>query len=118
MNYILISPHQVGVTSTLRNLTSILNPILYAGSDPKLKALLRQLLCGLDEHSVTGIVYLSIHYSLKKFYLLESGVNDPLLISMVLKGWPSEYKPLSFVVMQADSQYTFHEFKVALPNFE
>ena len=48
----------------------------------------------------------------------ESGVSDPLLIAMVLKGLPVEYKPFSVVVMQSEKNYTFHEFKVALRDFE
>ena len=48
----------------------------------------------------------------------ESGVSDALLISMVLKGLPIEYKPFSVVVMQSDKDYTFSEFKEALRNFE
>ena len=48
----------------------------------------------------------------------EPGVTDAMLISMVLKGLPSEYKQFSVVVMQSDKVYTFQEFKVALRNFE
>ena len=48
----------------------------------------------------------------------ESGVSDALLISMVLKGLPLEYKPFSVVIMQSDKDYTFSEFKEALRNFE
>ena len=48
----------------------------------------------------------------------ESGVSDASLISMVLKGLPKDYKPFSVVIMQSDKQYSFHEFKIALRNFE
>ena len=48
----------------------------------------------------------------------ESGVSDPLLIAMVLKGLPVEYKPFSVVVLQSDKNYSFHEFKVSLRDFE
>ena len=37
---------------------------------------------------------------------------------MVLKGLPIEYKPFSVVILQAEKDYTFHEFKVALRDFE
>ena len=45
-------------------------------------------------------------------------VSDGLLIAMVLKGLPSEYKPFEVVVTQNDTSQTFPKFKVALRNFE
>ena len=40
----LINPYILDVTSTLRNLTSIVNPLLYAGTDPKFKSVFRAYL--------------------------------------------------------------------------
>ena len=37
----------------------------------------------------------------------ESGISDSLLISMCLKGLPSEYKPFSVVVIQSEKQYIY-----------
>jgi len=45
-------------------------------------------------------------------------ISDSLLIAMVLKGLPSEYKTLCTVVTQKDKELTFAEFKVALRSFE
>ena len=41
-------------------------------------------------------------------------VTDSLLIAMVLKGLPEEYKPFVVVVTQRDKKQTFSEFKVML----
>jgi len=48
----------------------------------------------------------------------EETISDGLLISMVLKGLPDEYKSFVVVITQSDKQMTFTEFKVALRNFE
>ena len=45
-------------------------------------------------------------------------VSDGLLIAMVLKGLPFEYKPFVVVVTQNDTSQTFPKFKVALRHFE
>ena len=45
-------------------------------------------------------------------------VSDGLLVSMVLKGLTSEYKPFEVVVTQSEKDMTLLEFKVALRNFE
>ena len=45
-------------------------------------------------------------------------ISDSLLIAMVLKGLPTEFKPFSTVVTQKDKDQTFSEFKVALRSFE
>ena len=45
-------------------------------------------------------------------------ISDGLLISMVLKGLPAEYKPFVVVITQNDKEFTFTEFKVALRSFE
>ena len=45
-------------------------------------------------------------------------VTDSLLIAMVLKGLPEEYKPFFVVVTQRDKEQKFSEFKVALRSFE
>ena len=45
-------------------------------------------------------------------------ISDGLLIAMLLKGLPAEYKPFVVVITQNEKQMTFTEFKVALRNFE
>ena len=45
-------------------------------------------------------------------------ISDGLLISMVLKGLPRNYKTFSTVVIQREKQMTFSEFKTALRNYE
>jgi hypothetical protein len=45
-------------------------------------------------------------------------ISDSLLIAMILKGLPFEFKPFSTVVTQKDKAHTFSEFKVALRSFE
>ena len=47
----------------------------------------------------------------------EETISDSLLIAMVLKGLPCEFKPF-VVVMNEKGKITFNEFKVALRNFE
>ena len=45
-------------------------------------------------------------------------VTDSLLIAMVLKGLPEEYRPFVVVITQSEKEQTFGEFKVALRSFE
>ena len=45
-------------------------------------------------------------------------ISDSLLVAMVLKGLPVEYKTFSTVVAQKDKIMSFSEFKVALRSFE
>ena len=45
-------------------------------------------------------------------------VSDGLLIAMVLKGLPKEYKAFIVIVMQNEKTQTFQKFKVSLRNFE
>lgn len=45
-------------------------------------------------------------------------VSDNLLIAMVLKGLPENYKPFVVVVTRSDKQQTFSEFNAALHSFE
>ena len=45
-------------------------------------------------------------------------VSDSLLIAMVLKGLPIEYKTFSAIVSQRDDKIQFQEFKVALRSYE
>ena len=45
-------------------------------------------------------------------------VTDSLLIAMVLKGLPKEYKPFALVVTQSDKEQKISEFKVSLRSFE
>ena len=46
-------------------------------------------------------------------------VSDSLLIAMVLKGLPPEYKTFATIVTQKDEKdHKFSDFKVALRSFE
>ena len=48
-------------------------------------------------------------------------VSDILLIAMVLKGLPEDYKPFSAIVLQHDEKedkMKFQEFKVALKSYK
>ena len=45
-------------------------------------------------------------------------VTDRLLIAMVLKGLPEEYKPFVVVITQSDKEQKFSEFKVELQSFK
>ena len=45
-------------------------------------------------------------------------LTDSLLIAMVLKGLPEEYKSFVVVTTQSEKQQTFREFKVDLRSFE
>jgi len=45
-------------------------------------------------------------------------ISDSLVIAMILKGLPTEYKTLCTVITQKDKELTFAEFKVALRSFE
>ena len=44
--------------------------------------------------------------------------SNGLLIAIVLKGLPADYKPFATVVTQSPSTTTFQEFKVSLRNYE
>ena len=48
----------------------------------------------------------------------EEVICDGLLIAMVLKGLPRNYKTFSTVAIQREKQMTFSEFKTALRNYE
>ena len=55
------------------------------------------------------------------YSLLEScneKVSEGLMMAMVMKGLPPEFKPFTAVILQKDDTLTFQEFKVALRNFE
>ena len=45
-------------------------------------------------------------------------VSDSLLVAMVIKGLPAEYKPFTTVVTQKDKAISFSEFKVSLRSYE
>ena len=45
-------------------------------------------------------------------------ISDQLLIAMILKGLPQDYKTFTTVVTQRDTPMNFTEFKVAIRNFE
>ena len=48
----------------------------------------------------------------------EETISDGLLVAMVLKGLPENFKTFSTVITQREAQITFAEFKTALRNFE
>lgn len=48
----------------------------------------------------------------------DESVSDALLIAMVLKGLPSNYKTFSAIVVQREKQMTFAELKVSLRSYE
>ena len=45
-------------------------------------------------------------------------ISDGLLVAMVMKGLPENFKTFSTVISQRQTQITFSEFKTALRNFE
>jgi len=45
-------------------------------------------------------------------------ISDGLLIAVVLKALPAEYKPFVVVITQSEKQMSFTEFRVALRDFE
>ena len=45
-------------------------------------------------------------------------ISDSLLVAMVLKGLPMEFKPFVTVITQREKALTFAEFKVSLRSFE
>ena len=45
-------------------------------------------------------------------------ISDSLLIAMILKGLPTEFKPFTTVITQKDKSLNFSEFKVALRSYE
>ena len=48
----------------------------------------------------------------------DEAVSDALLIAMMLKGLPSNFKTFAAIVVQRDKQMTFAEFEVALRSYE
>ena len=45
-------------------------------------------------------------------------LEDSMIVALVMKGLPREYKPFVVVMMQSDRTMSFSEFKVALRSFE
>ena len=45
-------------------------------------------------------------------------ISDSLLVAMVMKGLPKEFRPFNIVLTQSEKEVTFAEFKVALRSFE
>ena len=92
----------------------------YAGKGkPRIISLYTALtsLCKLPLESITDYVIKAENTATALRNAGET-VSDGLLIAMVLKGLPSEYKPFEVVVTQNDTSQTFPKFKVALRNFE
>ncbi len=71
----------------------------------------------MDDESVTDYM---IRAETASMSLKTAGetISDSLLIAMVLKGLPTEFKPFSTIGTQKDKDQTFSEFKVALRSFE
>ena len=48
----------------------------------------------------------------------KENVSDSLLVAMILKGLPDEYKSFAAVTTQPDTIQNFQKFKQVLQNFE
>ena len=49
---------------------------------------------------------------------MNTRIHDGLLVAMVMKGLPENFKTFSTVISQRQTQIAFSEFKTALHNFE
>jgi hypothetical protein len=92
----------------------------YAGrGKPRIIALYTELtsLRKLPSESITDYV-IKAEKAATALRNAEETISDGLLIAMVLKGLPAEYKPFVVVITQNDKTLTFTDFKVALRSFE
>ena len=92
----------------------------YAGKGkPRVISLYTELtsLCKMPSESVTDYI-IKAENTATALRNADEAVSDALLIAMVLKGLPSQYKPFEVVMTQSDKNITFSEFKVALRNYE
>ena len=92
----------------------------YAGSGkPRIISLYTQL-TSLRKSANENITDYIIRAETASTSLKSAGekISDGLLIAMVLKGLPTEYKPFSVLTTQSDKVITFPNFKVSLRNFE
>ena len=92
----------------------------YQGSGkPRILSLYTELTSlskGSDEDITDYILRAEKHTSALR--TAKQTVDDSLLIAMVLKGLPAQYKPFEVVVTQGKEDMTFHDFKEALKSFE
>ena len=102
-----------------RKAWKILKEHYASGSKPRIITLYTQLTTLQKSHSEIVTDYLlraeSITMSLRA---AGEQVSDSLLVAMVLKGLPDEYKPFVAVTSQSDSVEDFQKFKSSLKNFE
>ncbi|KAG1664805.1 Zinc finger protein 862 [Nymphon striatum] len=92
----------------------------YAGSGkPRVITLYTELtsLCLDGGESVTDYI-LRAESAATALRNLDEQVSDRLLVAMVLKGLPTEFKPFVAVITQKEGMLQFSEFKIALRNFE
>ena len=92
----------------------------YAGTGkPRIITLYTQLttLNKISSESVTDYVLRAETYA-NSLRNADEVVSEGLLVAMVLKGLPDEYKPFVAVTTQSDLVKNFQKFKQALRNFE
>ena len=92
----------------------------YAGSGKPRIIVLYSTLCSLMKEVDETITDYILRAESAASALKSSGeiVSDGLLISMVLKGLPEDYKQFTVITTQSEKVLTFGEFKVSLRNFE
>ena len=102
-----------------RKALKILREHYRSSSKPKIISLYTELTSLRKDRNETVTDYLmraeSYATALK---LAGENISDSLLIAMVIKGLPENFKPLTVVITQSDKKYTFTEFKTALRSFE
>ena len=92
----------------------------YIGSGKPRIIVLYTTLTTLQKDMKESIIDYVIRAETASNSLKEAGevISDSLLISMVLKGLPTDYKSFVVLITQSDKVLTFQEFKRSLRNFE
>ena len=89
----------------------------YQGNGKRVIALYTELTSlRKGENETTTDYIISAETAATALKTVEEVISDGLLIAMVLKGLPRNYKTFSTVVIQREKQLTFSEFKTALRN--
>jgi len=102
-----------------RKALAILREHYLGGDKPRILALyteLTSLKMAVGENVTDYVIRAETAANSLKF--AKETVSDSLLMAMVLKGLPPEFKTFGTVVTQQRKQPTFAEFKVALRNYE